>query len=140
MDFGTIPIRDLMSSQVVTLPPDGRIIDHAQLFQAHRIHHIPVVDKKGEVLGMVSSRDIANYHNITRIVNSTGEDPVTIRDIMTSPIFSYYEDVSIKDAATAMLDNHLHAVVVVDKSEKMIGIITSTDLIRFIAHGGVGSS
>ncbi len=137
MNFDQIPISALMTRDVITLPPDDRIIDHARVFESNRIHHAPVVDRRGEILGMVSSRDIENYHNITRIVNSSGEDPVTIRDIMTSPIFSYLENVSIQAAAEAMLDNHLHAVVVVDKDEKMVGIVTSTDLLRFIAQGGV---
>lgn len=140
MAFDNIPIRDLMTKQVITLPPKGRIVDHASIFDDHKIHHAPVVDEKGIVLGMVSSKDVQNYYNITRIVNSGSDDPITIKDIMTSPIFSYYEDVSITSAAEAMLDNNLHAVVVVDKSDKLIGIITSTDLIRFVARGGIPSS
>lgn len=136
MDFDQLQIGDFMSRKVFTVPPEGRVTDHAKVFTENRIHHAPVVDKHGKVHGMLSSNDIASYYNIVRIINSEGDEPVLIKDIMSTPIFSYYEDVSLQATAQAMLDNHLHAVVVMDRAEKMIGIITSTDLLRFIASGG----
>ncbi|MCB1317304.1 MAG: CBS domain-containing protein [Leptospiraceae bacterium] len=127
------PIKQIMTRQVITLEPDDKILDHIEIFNEHRIHHVPVVSPEdGEIVGMVSNRDFENYANIHRILQ--GKDtPVRVKDIMTTPIFAYDEDVTVKAAAEAMIDNHIHSIAVVDKNEKLCGILTSTDLLRLIA-------
>ena len=82
---------------------------------------------------MLSAKDVENFVTVTRIIEEEGSD-VLVQEIMTQPIFSFFEDVSVQQAALAMVDNRIHAIVVADKNtEKMIGIITSTDLLKYLA-------
>ncbi len=127
-------ISDLMTPDPLTVRPDDLVLDHEDMFEENRIHHIPVVAEDGEVVGMVSNRDIENYASIMKVSAGSSPTKVKIRDIMTTPVFSYFDDVDVKHAASAMVDNNIHAIVVMNKSEEMIGIVTSTDLLRYLAQ------
>lgn len=125
-------IRELMTREPITLSPEEELSRHLDIFRKNRIHHIPVVNEGGSVVGMVSSRDFENMENLLKLLKPQ-EKPVTISDVMTSPIFAYFEDVSVHSAAQAMIDNNIHAIVVMDDREQMTGILTSTDLLKYLA-------
>lgn len=125
-------IGELMTPDPITLTPEDAVLDCLGVFEENRIHHIPVVDLEGEIVGMVSSKDFENFVNISRVM-AAHDRPVTVGDIMTSPIFSYFSTVTAKKAAGAMVDNNIHAIVVVDEDEKLAGILTATDLLRYLS-------
>ncbi len=131
-----IPISEIMSRRIITVGPKDKIIDVVDYFEKYKVHHLPVKDKKSkEIIGMLSEKDVTNFLNIIRLL-SKEKYTLTVEEIMTTPIFAYYEDVGIDQAAKAMLDNKIHAIMVVSRStEEYIGIITATDLFRFLAEG-----
>lgn len=51
---------------------------------------------------------------------------------MSSPVFTYSEDIHIGSAAQAMIDNQIHAIVVV-RDNQLAGLLTSTDLLKYMA-------
>lgn len=130
-----ISISDLMSKTVITIHPEDKVIEIVHLFEKYKVHHLPVKDKRTkEIIGMVSDKDVTNFLNIMRLVSKEGYT-LTVEEIMTTPIFAYYEDVGIDQAAKAMLDNKIHAIMVVSReTEEYIGIITSNDLLKFISE------
>ncbi|MBI37995.1 MAG: hypothetical protein CMF59_00225 [Leptospiraceae bacterium] len=128
-----ITIADLMSRGPITVREDQKILEVVPIYREKNIHHIPVVDKQGDVIGMLSAKDVENFVTVTRIIEEEGSN-VLVQEIMTQPIFSFYEDVSVQQAALAMVDNKIHAIVVADRNtEKMIGIVTSTDILMHVA-------
>ncbi|MCB1139334.1 MAG: CBS domain-containing protein [Leptospiraceae bacterium] len=128
-----LSIIDLMTRDPITVREDQRILDVVPLYKEKSIHHIPVVDQQGDVVGMLSSKDVENFVTLTRLIEEEGPD-VLVQEIMTQPIFSFYDDVSIQQAALAMVDNRIHAIIVADRNtEKMIGIVTSTDVLKHVA-------
>ncbi len=126
---------DLMSKKLITVEPDDLVINIIDLFEKHKVHHLPVKEKKtNEIIGMVSDRDITSFVNIMKLM-SYNDYAMKVKEIMTTPIFAYYDDVGIDQAAKAMLDNNLHAILIVSKeNEQYIGIITSTDLLRYLSN------
>lgn len=125
-------IRDIMTRSVFTLQPTERVLDHLKVFEEHGINHAPVVDEQQAVVGLVSRKDFDNYVNIVKIMQAGEKEPVLIRDIMSTPVFTYSEDIHIGSAAQAMIDNQIHAIVVV-RGEQLAGILTSTDLLKYMA-------
>lgn len=122
-----------MTPDPITVDPDARAIDQLEIYQKHRIHHLPVKEN-GEIIGMLSRKDLEHFISITRMLNTKNYD-LRVREIMTTPIFSYYEDVGIDQAASAMVDNNIHAIIVVAKADdSVIGILTSTDLLRYLSR------
>jgi len=125
-------IKDIMTPNPFTILPEADVMDHLEIFQDNGVHHIPVITADGDVVGMISSKDFENFLNISAILKSNHR-PLRVGDIMTKPVFSYYEDVTVEQCAGAMVDNKIHAVVVMNKQDQMIGIVTSTDLLRYLA-------
>lgn len=130
-----ITCADLMSKKLITVEPEDLVIDIIDLFEKHKVHHLPVKEKKSnEIIGMVSEKDVKNFVNIMKLLSNTNY-ALKVKEIMTTPVFAYYDDVGIDQAAKAMLDNNLHAILIVSKeSEEYIGIITSTDLLRYLSN------
>lgn len=127
-----ITIAELMTPNLITIDPEARAIDQLDIFQEQKINHLPVMEK-GEIIGMLSRKDLDHFLSIIRLLASENYD-LKVRDIMTTPIFSYYETVTLDQAAGAMVDNHLNAIIVVSKNDdKATGILTSTDLLRYLS-------
>jgi CBS domain-containing protein len=59
VDFLRVPVGDVMTRELVTIPPDGDILDAARLMGRHRIRHLPVVED-GNLLGVVGIRDVVS--------------------------------------------------------------------------------
>ncbi len=52
-----LKVKDLMSSPLITATPDMTIEECARLMKENRIHHLPVSDKQGNIIGMISAND-----------------------------------------------------------------------------------
>jgi len=126
-------ISELMTPNPISLLPDDPILEKINIFEDNNIHHIPVVSDTGDIIGMISSTDVDNITSVMGTISEFNRS-ILVKDVMTKPVFSFYEDVDIKQAARAMVDNNINAIVVVDKKENIVGIITSTDLLKYIAE------
>jgi len=56
-DPAGLKVKDLMSSPLITATPDMTIVECARLMKENRIHHLPVADKQGNIIGMISAND-----------------------------------------------------------------------------------
>ncbi len=52
-----VKVREIMTSPLITVPADMPMNECAKLMKEHRIHHLPVVNEKGAVIGMISATD-----------------------------------------------------------------------------------
>lgn len=68
-DPAQLKVADVMSSPLITVPPDMTITDCASVMKEKRIHHLPVLDKNGLVVGMISANDFLV------IAETTGRGP-----------------------------------------------------------------
>ncbi len=127
-----VTLEDIMQKKLITISPNDSVLDIIDLFEKHKVHHLPVKEKK-EIIGMLSDKDAVSFINLMKLLSQENYS-LKVRDIMTAPIFAYYENVGIDQAAKAMLDNRIHAILVVSsKTEEYIGIVTSTDLLRYLS-------
>ena len=147
------PVRDVMSSNVVTLRPDQSVAEAADLLAADRIGAAPVVDAQGNIVGLLRDEDLilseANVHVPTAITFLGGdfvlpsalhrfEDDLkkaagsTVTDVMETEYPSVSPDDSLEQLATLMHDRDVTHVPVVDHG-KLVGIVARGDLIRFLA-------
>jgi acetoin utilization protein AcuB len=101
---------------------------------------LPVVEK-GKVVGIVSDRDLykalgpkSNSSAIEKAPRkNTAELHVVakkVRHIMRRGVITVRRDTSVTDAAALMADNKIGALPVVDKDDKLVGILSSTDILR----------
>jgi len=121
----------MMTREVVTVPPDCPLDDAIRLFESCRFRHLPVTEKD-RLVGLISDRDIAlatgwilsNYRNAHE---SSG--PKTVGEIMRVEVLTLGVDASIHEVAAVVLDHRIGAVPLLD-GDKLVGIITTTDLLR----------
>ncbi|TGL56698.1 CBS domain-containing protein [Leptospira ognonensis] len=117
----------LMSSPVTTLPSHALVSDAKLLFLEKRFRHIPVVNEKQVLIGIVSDRDV-----LRSVAIDESPSNILITEIMTERVLSGSLQTEIRYAAKVMLDEKVGSLPILDSSGEIIGIITRTDLIRAI--------
>ena len=115
-------VRDMMSRDVVVVDPDRTILEAAKRMATKRIGGLIVVEY-GRPIGLVTDRDI-----LWR-VTAKGKNPgkVTVREVMTSPVFTVSPLTTLRAAARVMLEKKTRWLVVT-RLENVQGIITASDL------------
>jgi acetoin utilization protein AcuB len=101
---------------------------------------LPVVDAKGELVGIVTDRDLRHHLFNPRILKEIGTiavdtllAAVPVRDVMSSPALSVWAGQDLVHAARIMLEDKVGSLPVVEGG-RVIGIITETDLLREICR------
>ncbi len=118
-------VADIMHKGLITIPEHATVKEAAARMSENRVSALVAVrDKMAK--GIVTDRDI-----VVRVVAS-GKDQslVLVKDIMSSPIVAIAPDVSINDAALMMVKHRIKKLPVVDKSGKLMGMLTYSDLIN----------
>ncbi len=114
-------VHDVMVSGVMTTTPSQTIGHVRQVMTKHKIGCIPVVGPEDEPLGVITRSDLIGDHSEAAPVSS-----VMPRKVYTVP---QYADVSV--AARTMRNQHIHHVVVTHE-KKVVGIVSSFDLLELI--------
>jgi CBS domain-containing protein len=119
-------IRDYMAVDLVILAPDMEVIHAMETLLDKRISGAPVVDGKGNLVGVLSKKDClkaalnASYHQ---------EWGGAVSDYMTSPVETLDADLDIVEAAERFLASHYRRFPVLQDG-KIIGQISRADLLR----------
>ena len=125
-------ICDVMSSPVVSVPPDALLKDVASLLVERRINAVPVVDAGGRLVGIVSEADLLPLETGPGPVPS-GVAPHLAREVMRQSVYTLAEDTDATAAARMMLRHRLKSVPVV-AGDRVVGMVTRRDLLRLIAR------
>ena len=128
-------IRDVMTRDVTTVPPDARLSDVARIMRDEDIGSVPVA-KGTELLGMVTDRDIV----IRAVADGDGIEQRTASDVMTAGVQCCREDQNVGDVLKDMGDQQIRRLPVVDAEQRLIGIVSIGDLSREAKPQQVGKS
>ncbi|MBN1660863.1 MAG: CBS domain-containing protein [Anaerolineae bacterium] len=128
-------VRDWMSSPAVTITPDTPLQAALNLMHEHRFRRLPVVDEKGRLVGIVSERDLlyASPPPATLLSGLELNHVLTelrVDEIMTRNVLTATADTFVEDAARLMVDNKVGGLPVVDEDNRVVGVITETDVFR----------
>ncbi len=123
-------VRDLMSSPVLTVTPDTGAGHALQMMREKIIRRVAVVDDEGHLVGIVNDRALVRLLSERRRHQT---DPVpTVGRVMTSPVITTQADQPLEEAANMMAVHRVGALLVVDKENHPVGIITDRDLYRIL--------
>lgn len=126
-------VADIMSSPVYVINTDEPVSRARKLMLRHRIGTLPVLNE-GKMVGIVTKSDISNrLSQAEPLWRRRPIDQIPIKMLMTETVITIYPEASITQAATLMLENEIHNVPIV-KNGNIVGIITRTDLMRYVAE------
>ncbi|MCX7837952.1 MAG: CBS domain-containing protein [Anaerolineae bacterium] len=135
-------VRETMTPDPIVVHPDTSFGDAMELLRAKRIRRLPVVDDKGALVGIVVEKDLLKAAPSPATTLSVYEIPyllskLKIKDIMTKRVITVEEDWPLEEAARVMVEHKIGCLPVV-RGNKVIGIITETDIFRAmtLALGG----
>ncbi len=129
-------VKDWMTKDVLTASPSTRMLDAHKTMREGKIRRMPVC-KKGKVIGIVTKSDVrqaepsdATTLNVWEINYLLAK--LEVKDIMTESVTTVRENDTIKDAATLMYKERIGALPVVADDNKLVGIITESDIFRVL--------
>jgi CBS domain-containing protein len=122
------PVREFMSTGVITVGENEPIDDLVWKFQRYRFAGFPVVNEKGELVGMVRDSDMLKLFLMTRPDSILAE---TAKDVMRVPPHTISPDATAQEAVEAMFDANVRLLVVAER-KKVLGIISREDLVTGI--------
>ena len=119
-------VRDIMQKNVITIESEKKALDAAMILKEKQISFLVVIDKI-KPIGIVSERDI-----VRKIVADNKEASSTPLKLIMSKNFKWVKpNSSIEEAVQKMLNNNIRRLVVLN-NEKLVGLITQTDLTEFL--------
>jgi acetoin utilization protein AcuB len=127
-------VSERMSHPVITVRTDIPIMDAYELMKKESIRRLPVVDKKGALVGMLSEREILHASPSQATSLSMWElnylvSRVTVDEIMTPEVITVDVDTPLEEAARIMAENKIGGLPVM-RDGKLAGIVTETDLFK----------
>lgn len=129
-------IRNIMTTNLITVKPDTPIIEVRDVFQKNTFHHLPVVAAGSRLVGIISREDYFKIYN-TLAKNTAGRTwtekeiaHLKAKDIMSEHPMSLDPDDTIGLAGDIFLANKYHALPIVEDDE-LQGIITVHDLLAY---------
>lgn len=131
-----IPIADIMTKKIIALNRKDDLETAEMLFKKHKIRHIPVVHEDS-IIGMLSYTDLLRisfadaFNEDEDEVDTVVYNMFTIEQVMAKKIVSVHTETTIKEVGELLSKNEFHALPVVDNG-KLVGIVTTTDLIRYL--------
>ena len=121
-----LPIKSIMTTNVVTVKPETPIIEAIRLLTTNKISGMPVVDDEMHVKGILSEKDVLRI-----LLRRDVKFHETVDDYMTRKVISFSEDDSAIVVCKFFLKSHFRRVPIV-KDGKLIGIVSRRDLIELI--------
>jgi CBS domain-containing protein len=118
-------VEDIMTREVVTVPPGASLKEAAHLLVEHRISGLPVVDDHAHVLGVVSEADVLRKE----AVDGPKLEARVVGEAMTAPALTIEAHRPVRLAARLMIEKGVNRLPVVDDGT-LVGIVTRADLVR----------
>jgi CBS domain-containing membrane protein len=121
-------VSDLMTTSLTTVNATDPITGaHAEM-EVSVIRHLPVVDDRMRLVGVLSDRDVLRSHGTKK----------RVADIMTRDVITVRPDAPAYSAAEIMLDNKISSVLVVDETSTLVGMVTQTDYLDLARRALLG--
>ncbi len=128
------PIKNLMTTNVITLKLSDTLYTAEKRLKSNHIRHIPVIDNE-KLIGLISLSDLKRIsfidaYNKEGTVDTAIYNMLSIEDLMIKNPVTVTPDTTILEVSKLLANKEFHSLPVVE-NEKLVGIITTTDLLHF---------
>lgn len=146
-------VKDVMSRDLVSIEAGATVHEALQLMAENRVSVLPVVDKRGHCIGVFSTTDMVAVTRdiddelahvdlvdepsgrwlLGQLADSLGLEKID--GLMSEDVTTVGPDTLLSEAAGQMLRNRVHRLPVVDKSERLLAIISTVDILEALVDG-----
>ena len=132
------PLSELMTADLYTVDEYDTMEAVARIFSRHEIHHVPVINEKKELAGIISKSDFLKISLGMSLFsepeeneyNSALYNTTLVRDVMSKIVVCLEPKDTAEVAARIFMENLFHALPICENG-KLVGIVTTYDLINF---------
>jgi acetoin utilization protein AcuB len=130
-------VQTYMTRNPISIKPDDTFPQAMSVIRTNKIRHLPVVDN-GRLVGILVEKDLLSNQPSQATTLSVYEiysllEMLRVRQMMTRPVITVEGDCPVEDAARIMVDNQISCLPVME-GEKLVGIITETDIFRVLVN------
>jgi len=127
-------VGERMTKRPITTHPDTPIDDALKLMRESKVRRLPVLDKKGKLVGIVTEKDLLYVSPSPATSLSVYElhyliSKIKVQDVMAKGVITVTEYTPLEEAARIMADNKIGSLPVM-RDDKLVGIITETDVFK----------
>lgn len=131
-------VSERMTRNVITVAPDTPFQDALSLMRENNVRRLPVVDKRGRLVGIVVEKDLLYASPSPATSLSVFEihyllSKIKVSDVMTRRVISVGEDCPLEEAARILVDNKIGSLPIM-RGNELVGIITETDIFKVFAE------
>ena len=117
--------KDVMTKEVITIDPDVTLEKAIALLVNNKISGMPVCDKEGKVVGMISEKDILNFMFSGNLNNTK------IKEAMSTHIISFPPDADLDKIALVMGEKQIRRVPIIENG-RLLGMVSRRSIIRIV--------
>ena len=117
-------VKTIMSKNLKTVCKGSTLQDAYTIMEEFRIRHLPVVDFMGEIMGIVTYKDLHADYAVLKM-------PVEF--FMSFPVEQISENSSLRSTALRMLEKKLSSLLIINEDQEVVGIVTTDDLLWHLA-------
>jgi acetoin utilization protein AcuB len=130
-------VRDYMTTELMTVQETDTLLDATMFFVRSTFRHLPVLRSR-ELVGIITERDVKQYapsvlSGLSAEEYNTIMETTPISRVMTRTPLTVHPDQSVLDAAKLLYAKRLGCLPVVQNGE-LVGIITTTDMLKVLTH------
>lgn len=132
-----LKVRDIMNpNKIYTIKPNEDLLQLYEMMKSNQIRHVPVTDKSGSVLGIVSDRDLLRHALCIEEETPLSQSREYLQEMRVSEIMvkspeTVEADQPIEEVADLLLENKFSSLPVVE-NDKLIGIVTESDFVKYV--------
>ncbi len=139
---------DIMTTKVITVHLTTTMDVVSDIFEKHNIHHVPVIEKDGTVVGMISKSDYYQLQDSFTLFKRAAAERINqavfrsllAGEVMSKQVAVLNPDDSVLMAAGYFRENLFHALPIVDEDRRILGIVTTYDLLTYAFQDAVIAS
>ena len=146
-------VKDVMSRHLVTIDASESVHEALQLMAENKVAALPVVDRQGHCVGLISTSDLIDVTRdldtaldeleksdevllgqlVAKIGDGVGHQ--SVMELMSESVVSAGPDTLLSEAASQMLREKIHRLPVVDENDRLLGIVSTTDILTAFVDG-----
>lgn len=134
--INNVKIEEVMTAPAISVNSEAPFRDVVKIFQEKRVRHLPIVNKAGEVIGIMSQRDLYKLQPPHKnedgvwVYDMDMIDGFILKRVMTMNPFTLSVKNTLADAIAPMVRNKYGCIPIVDDKKKLCGIITQYDILK----------